>query len=189
MGCYSICQKMNLPIFLTLLRITAIPALVIVLLSRFEGKELVALLIFVLAVVTDSLDGALARKRKQITVMGQLLDPIADKLLIASAFICLVELGVVSSWMVVIIIGREIAVTGFRAIASSRGITIPASRIGKLKMLSESITIGLLILGEKYLGRLFILAQIGLWVVISAAVISAVEYYLKFGSRFLSKSS
>lgn len=180
---------MNIPIFLTLLRIVAIPLLVVVLLSQFEGKELVALIIFILAALTDTLDGILARRRNQITAMGQLLDPIADKLLIASAFICLVGQGVVSSWMVVIIIGRELAVTGFRAIASSKGVTIAASRTGKLKMLFEGITICLLILGEKYLGRLIILAQIGLWIVILTAVISAAEYYIRFGPRILSKDS
>ncbi len=178
---------MNLPIFLTLLRILLIPGLVVVLLSRFEGKELTALAIFVLAAITDSLDGILARRRKQITAMGQLLDPIADKLLIASAFICLVELGAVSAWMVIIILGREIAVTGFRALASSKGIIISASRIGKLKMLSEVFTIGFLILGERYLGNFYFLSQILLWIVIATAVLSAVEYYVKFGPRVLSK--
>jgi CDP-diacylglycerol--glycerol-3-phosphate 3-phosphatidyltransferase len=178
---------MNLPIFLTLLRILLIPVLVVVLLSRFEGKELIALAIFVLAAITDSLDGILARRRKQITAMGQLLDPIADKLLIASAFICLVELGAVSAWMVIIILGREIAVTGFRALASSKGIIISASRIGKLKMLFEVFTIGFLILGEKYLGSIYFLSQILLWIVIATAVVSAVEYYVKFGPRVLAK--
>ncbi len=179
--------KMNLPIFLTLLRILLIPGLVVALLSRFEGKELTAFAIFVLAAITDSLDGILARRRKQITPMGQLLDPIADKLLIAAAFICLVELGAVSAWMVIIILGREIAVTGFRALASSKGIIISASRIAKLKMLFEVITIGFLILGEKYLGSFYFLSQILLWIVIATAVVSAVEYYVKFGPRVLSK--
>ncbi len=178
---------MNLPIFLTLLRIVLIPVLVVFLLSRFEGKELAAFAIFVLAAITDSLDGILARRRKQITAMGQLLDPIADKLLIASAFICLVELGAVSAWMVIIILGREIAVTGFRALASSKGVIISASRIGKLKMLFEVFTIGFLILGEKYLGSFYFLSQILLWIVIITAVTSAVEYYVKFGRQVLAK--
>ena len=180
---------MNLPIFLTLLRILLIPVLVVVLLTPFEGKELTAFTIFVLAAITDSLDGILARRRKQITAIGKLLDPIADKLLIASAFICLVELRIVPAWMVVIILGREIAVTGFRALASSKGVIISASRIAKLKMLFESITIGILILGEKYLGGLYVLSQIGLWIVIVTAVVSAVEYYIKFGPSVLSKES
>jgi len=180
---------MNLPNILTLVRVSFIPALVVVLLVPFKGKELVAFFLFLLAVLTDSIDGILARRKKQITVFGQLLDPIADKLLISSVFICLVGIGAVQAWMVVIIIGREIAVTGFRAIASSRGINIPASKLGKNKMLLETITICLLILGKRYLGSLYFLSQIGLWLVIAFAIISAAEYYLKFGRRVLSKHS
>lgn len=172
-----------------MLRILAIPVLVVVLLTQFEGKELVAVVIFLLAALTDTLDGLLARKRKQVTILGQILDPIADKLLIASAFICLVELGAVSAWMVVIIIGRELAVTGFRAIASSKGIYISSSRLGKFKMISEALTICLLILGEEYLGRFNFISQIGLWVVIAIATISAAEYYIRFGPRVMSKHS
>jgi CDP-diacylglycerol--glycerol-3-phosphate 3-phosphatidyltransferase len=172
-----------------MLRIFSIPVLVVVLLGQFEGKELAAVIIFLLAALTDTLDGLLARKRGQVTILGQILDPIADKLLIASAFICLVELGAVSAWMVVIIIGRELAVTGFRAIASSKGIHIASSRLGKFKMISEAITICLLILGEEYLGRFNFISQIGLWVVIAIATISAAEYYIRFGPRVISKHS
>jgi CDP-diacylglycerol--glycerol-3-phosphate 3-phosphatidyltransferase len=172
-----------------MLRIFSIPVLVVVLLSQFEGKELAAVIIFLLAALTDTLDGLLARKRGQVTILGQILDPIADKLLIASAFICLVELGAVSAWMVVIILGRELAVTGFRAIASSKGIHIASSRLGKFKMTSEAITICLLILGEEYLGRFNFISQIGLWVVIAIATISAAEYYIRFGPRVISKHS
>jgi CDP-diacylglycerol--glycerol-3-phosphate 3-phosphatidyltransferase len=180
---------MNIPNSLTLLRILVIPMLVFVLVSSLNGKELIAFVIFLLAALTDMLDGFWARRKKQITVFGQLLDPIADKLLITSAFICLVELGVVSAWIVVIIIGREIAVTGFRALASSKGITIPASILGKIKMNSETITVLLLILGEKHLGPYNILSHIGLWVVVFSAIISAIEYYLKYGSKVLSEDS
>lgn len=172
-----------------MLRILSIPVLVVLLLSQFEGKELAAVIIFLLAALTDTLDGLLARKRGQVTILGQILDPIADKLLIASAFICLVELGAVSAWMVVIILGRELAVTGFRAIASSKGIHIASSRLGKFKMTSEAITICLLILGEEYLGRFNFISQIGLWVVIALATISATEYYIRFGPLVISKHS
>ena len=180
---------MNLPNLLTMLRIFSIPVLVVVLLGQFEGKELAAVIIFLLAALTDTLDGLLARKRGQVTILGQILDPIADKLLIASAFICLVELGAAPAWMVVIILGRELAVTGFRAIASSKGIHIASSRLGKFKMISEAITICLLILGEEYLGRFNFISQIGLWVVIAIATISAAEYYIRFGPRVISKHS
>jgi len=177
---------MNIPNAFTILRIFLIPILVIVLLSQFKGKEIFALILFLLAALTDMLDGLWARRKKQITVFGQLFDPIADKLLIASAFICLVELGAVPAWMAVIIIGREIAVTGFRAVASSKGINIPASLFGKIKMDSEIATIALLILGKKYLVNLYFLSQIALWVVIATAIFSAVEYWVKFGSKVLS---
>ena len=180
---------MNGPNFLTALRIFSIPALVVILLTEFEGNRITAFIIFVLAALTDMLDGFLARRKKQITVFGQLLDPIADKLLVASAFICLVELGAVPAWMVVIIIGREIAVSGFRAIASSRGINIAASFFGKIKMIAETVTISLLILGEGYLGNLYFLSQVGLWLVIATALFSAGEYYLKFGRLILSRNS
>jgi CDP-diacylglycerol--glycerol-3-phosphate 3-phosphatidyltransferase len=172
-----------------MLRIFSIPVLVVVLLGQFEGKELAAVIIFLLAALTDTLDGLLARKRGQVTILGQILDPIADKLLIASAFICLVELGAAPAWMVVIILGRELAVTGFRAIASSKGIHIASSRLGKFKMISEAATICLLILGEEYLGRFNFISQIGLWVVIAIATISAAEYYIRFGPRVISKHS
>jgi CDP-diacylglycerol--glycerol-3-phosphate 3-phosphatidyltransferase len=180
---------MNLPTVLTILRIFSIPVLVVVLLTQFEGKEIVAVIIFLLAALTDTLDGILARKREQVTILGQILDPVADKLLIASAFICLVELGAVPAWMVVIILGREIAVTGFRAIASSKGIHIASSRLGKFKMISEAVAICLLILGKEYLGRYNFISQIALWVVIAIATISAAEYYIKFGPLVISKQS
>lgn len=186
---YCISLLMMVPNFLTTLRIFSIPILVVVLLSQFKGHELIAFAIFLLAALTDMLDGFWARRRKQITIHGQFLDPIADKLLVASALICLVELGAVPSWMVIIIISREIAVTGFRAIASSKGHNIPASVFGKIKMVLEAVTISLLILGEKHLGQLYFFSQIGLWLVIAVVVISAAEYYLRFGSIVFSKDS
>jgi CDP-diacylglycerol--glycerol-3-phosphate 3-phosphatidyltransferase len=180
-------MKLNVPNFLTVLRIFAIPALVIVLVSDFRGWEIAGFLIFLFASLTDLLDGFWARRKQQITVFGQLLDPMADKLLIASALICLVERRIVPAWMAVIIIGREIAVTGFRAIASSRGHNIPASALGKLKMTIETVTLCLLILGPVNLGRLHLLAPLGLWLTVAVALASAAEYYLRFGPTVLSK--
>jgi len=180
---------MNAPLVLTCLRILSIPVLVIVLLSRFRGQEVVAFVIFLLAVLTDMLDGFWARRRKQITTVGQLLDPTADKLLIVSVLVCLVGQQTVPAWMAVVIIGREIAITGFRAIASSRGITIPASPLGKIKMTSESVTISLLLLGESVLGPFYLLAKIGLWFTVVAALVSAAEYGLRHGRAVLSNRS
>jgi CDP-diacylglycerol--glycerol-3-phosphate 3-phosphatidyltransferase len=179
----------NIPNSLSLARIIAIPALVAVMLTNFAGRDLVALAIFVFASLTDWLDGWLARRKGLVTVLGQLLDPTADKLLIASALICLVELGRVPAWAAIVIIGREIAVSGFRAMASSRGLNIPASGFGKAKMGAESWVIGALVLGPIYLGKFYIAAKIGLWLVFVLAIVSAVEYFVRFGPRVISQPS
>lgn len=176
---------MNIPVVLTLFRILCIPLLVFLLLSHFEGRELISFSVFGLAALTDIADGVLARRTDKTTALGELLDPLADKLLISSVLICLVGLGRIESWMVVIIIGREIAVTGFRAVAASKGIIIPASALGKIKMWCEAITICLLILGEKFLGPFHILSQIGIWIVLAIVIISAGEYFARFGKRIL----
>jgi CDP-diacylglycerol---glycerol-3-phosphate 3-phosphatidyltransferase len=180
-------MKLNAPNLLTILRILSIPVLVVVLLTDFEGRAITAFSIFLIASLTDMVDGFLARKHKMVTVFGQLLDPTADKLLIASVLICLVGRGVVPAWMAVIIIGREIAVTGFRAIAASMGHTIPAFPLGKIKMVLEIVTICLLILGPILPEPLPILGRVGLWLTIVAAIVSAAEYYVRFGPAVLSK--
>jgi CDP-diacylglycerol--glycerol-3-phosphate 3-phosphatidyltransferase len=177
---------MNAPLALTFLRILSIPVIVIVLMVNFKNREIIAFALFLLATLTDMLDGLWARRKKQVTVLGQLLDPTADKLLVASVLICLVGRGDVPAWMAVIIIGREIAVTGFRAMASSRGINIPASRLGKIKMILETVTICFLLLGEKNLGSLYSLSRPGLWLAMAAALISAAQYYVKFGRAVIS---
>jgi CDP-diacylglycerol--glycerol-3-phosphate 3-phosphatidyltransferase len=179
----------NGPLALTYLRILSVPILVVVLLSDFRGNNLVAFAVFVLATLTDMLDGFWARRKRQITVLGKLLDPTADKLLVVSALICLVGTGSVPTWMAVIIIGREIAVTGFRAMASASGIHIPASAFGKIKMILESATVGLLLLGEGVLGGLYVLSKVGLWLTVAAALISAAEYYIRYGRAVLSGRS
>ncbi len=173
------------PNILTLGRIVAIPILVITLLTEFHGHRMVSFIIFVLAVLTDMLDGFWARLQNKKSSLGELLDPTADKLIITSALICLVELDQVPAWMAIIIIGREIAITGFRAMASSRGISIPASILGKIKMNAEAITIALLILGESFLHEFYLLAQIGLWVILATALSSAAEYYWRLGPQVL----
>ncbi len=168
---------MNLPNTLTLGRIFLIPLLVVVLLTNFEGrtilgirKELIGTIIFLLAACTDWLDGFVARRRGQVTELGQLMDPLADKLLITAAFVSLVALELAPAWIVAIILGRELGVTVLRSIAYSKGITIVASPLGKLKMVSEVVAIVFLILGREYLQEFFVLGQIALWVVLVAAL-------------------
>jgi CDP-diacylglycerol--glycerol-3-phosphate 3-phosphatidyltransferase len=183
---------MNLPNTLTLVRIVLVPLLVVVLLTEFEGrrilgiaKELVGAAIFAVAAMTDWLDGYLARRRRQVTSLGQMLDPIADKLLTSAAFISLVQLDRAPAWMVAIIIGREFAVTGLRSLAHTKGFAIPASRLGKVKMSLQVATILFLIVGWGPLPMLAPVGRVMLWVVLVAAVVSAVDYYRRF-QRLLS---
>jgi CDP-diacylglycerol--glycerol-3-phosphate 3-phosphatidyltransferase len=178
---------MNLPNTLTLVRIFLVPLLVVVLLTQFAGreifgvaKELIGAAIFGIASITDWLDGYLARRRRQVTWLGQVLDPIADKLLTSAAFISLVQLGLAPAWMVTLIIGREFAITGLRSLAYTKGITIPASPLGKIKMASQVTAILLLILGWRPLPWLAPIGYAALWVVMLTAVVSAIDYYRRF---------
>lgn len=176
----------NLPNSLTLLRIFLVPFLVVVLLTKFTGREYAGLAIFLVAAITDFFDGWIARRQKKVTRLGTLLDPIADKLLMSAAFISLVEMDPkhVPAWMVVIIIGREFAVSGLRSIAATHGVTIAASPLGKGKMISQVIAISLLILGYE-LGELQTTGTIALWAVMLFALASGVDYFIKFSRAVL----
>jgi CDP-diacylglycerol---glycerol-3-phosphate 3-phosphatidyltransferase len=144
----------NLPNGLTLLRIFIVPILVVVLLTPFSEnwfgvpRHILGVTLFLGAALTDFLDGHFARSRNQVTRLGQLLDPIADKLLISAALISLVENQLAPAWAVVIIIGREFAVTGLRSIAAADGVVISASKMGKFKMLVQVLTVALLIVSS-----------------------------------------
>ena len=174
----------NAPNSLTLFRVFLVPFLVVALLTEFEGKEYVGLGIFLLAAVTDLVDGWIARRFNQITRLGILLDPIADKLLISAAFISLVELRLAPAWMVVVIIGREFAISGLRSVAAQQGVDMPASSLGKGKTVSQVIAISLLILGTK-LGEFQWLGPAVLWVVVVLAILSALDYLRKFYSTVI----
>ena len=182
---------MNLPNTLTVARIFLVPLLVVVLLTKFDyywpfgfSKEILGAAIFGIASLTDWADGYLARRRKQITPFGQLIDPLADKLLILAALFSLVQMELVDAWMATVIIGREFAVTGLRSLAYARGVVIPASPLGKIKMVAEVVAILALILsrtdanGET--NALYVLGQIALWVVVVAALVSAADYFRRF---------
>jgi CDP-diacylglycerol---glycerol-3-phosphate 3-phosphatidyltransferase len=180
-------RGMNLPNSLTVARIFLVPVLVSVLLTTFEGRrvlglpvELVGAAIFGLASLTDWLDGYLARRRGQVTWVGQVLDPIADKLLISATLVSLVQLDLAPAWMVAIIIGRELAITGLRNLAYARGLTMPASSLGKLKMVSQVVAILLLILGWERMPWLLLIGQAALWVVLVTALWSGVDYFRRF---------
>jgi CDP-diacylglycerol---glycerol-3-phosphate 3-phosphatidyltransferase len=173
----------NLPNAITLGRIFLVPLLVVVLLTKFDGwspfgvsKELMGASIFALASLTDWLDGYVARRRKQVTGLGQWMDPLADKLLVTAALVSLVYLELAPAWMVVIILSREMAVTVLRSIAHARGHSLPASPIGKIKMVAQVAAIMILILGQGHMQNFFVLGQVALWIATIAALISAVDY-------------
>jgi CDP-diacylglycerol---glycerol-3-phosphate 3-phosphatidyltransferase len=172
----------NLPNSLTFLRILMVPILVVVLLTRFHGSDLWGLGIFLVAALTDLVDGWVARRFGKVTVTGTLLDPIADKLLISAAFVSLVEIRLAPAWMVAIIIGREFAVSGLREIAQTQGIIIAATWWGKLKTLSQVIAISLLIVSEQ-LGVWAPAGHLALWVALTMTLLSLVTYYSAFWKR------
>ena len=165
---------LNLPNKLTLIRVLIVPVLVVVLLTKLS--DWLAVAIFLAAAFTDFADGYLARSRKQITVFGKLMDPIADKLLIAGSLISLVEIGRAPAWLVVIIVGREFAVNGLRAIAASQNVIIPAGALGKVKMVAQVIAVPFLILDVHAYGNN--IGYLVLWVTMLLTVWSGVYYFV-----------
>jgi CDP-diacylglycerol---glycerol-3-phosphate 3-phosphatidyltransferase len=188
----------NLPNYITISRIFSVPILLWLLTSRVLSgihgeKELAASALFILASITDGLDGYLARKRGQVTTMGMLLDPLADKLLIAAAFISLVQFNprIVPAWIAVLIIGREFLVSGLRSIAASEGFTIQASNLGKLKMFAQIVSVVAAILDHKwmawYIGQFIfpvdLIARMAIWFMVAVSIVSAVDYFVAFWSK------
>ena len=171
---------MNLPNSLTISRIFLTPILVVILLTKTEGKEIYGALIFCIAALTDYFDGYFARKRNQVTTIGKLLDPIADKLLTTSAFISLVEMKLAPAWIVVIIVGREFAVSGIRSIAASLGHVMPANWFGKTKMVIQIFTIVVLIVADTYKEPWLPFGRYLLWATMVVSLMSAASYLWTF---------
>ncbi len=192
-------RSVNLPNSITLIRIFSIPLLIWILSSaRFSSvtgeKELLASAIFIAASMTDGIDGYLARKRGQITTMGILLDPLADKLLIAAAFVVLVQLNpsLVPAWVAIVVIGREFLVSGLRSIASSEGFTIEASNLGKFKMVVQIVAVVAVILDHRWkewpvYGQYFFpvhwIALAAIWFMVCVSLVSAIDYFVAFWSK------
>ncbi len=190
---------LNLPNYITLSRIAAIPLIIWILTTSYftpEDKTLRVVLassLVVLASITDGLDGYLARRRGQITTMGMLLDPLADKLMITAAYITLVHLepAIVSVWVAVIIIGREFLVSGLRSIAASEGFTIEASELGKFKMVVQIVSVVAAILAMRWdvwdFGLFFLpvrlIAYMAIWFMVVVSVISAIDYFVGFWKK------
>jgi CDP-diacylglycerol---glycerol-3-phosphate 3-phosphatidyltransferase len=188
----------NLPNSITLSRIFSIPLLIWILTTnRFNNldgqQELLASALFIAAAITDGIDGYLARKRGQITTMGMLLDPLADKLLIAAAFILLVQFnpGLVPAWVAIVIIGREFLVSGLRSIAASEGFTIEASDLGKFKMVVQIVSVVAVILDHRWkewpVGPYFFpvhwIAFLAIWFMVLLSLVSAFDYFKAFWSK------
>jgi len=192
-------RAVNLPNSITLVRIVSIPLLVWVLcgnhFSSVNGeKELLASAVFIIASMTDGIDGYLARKRGEITTIGILLDPLADKLLISAAFVALVQFNpsLVPAWIAVVIIGREFLVSGLRSIAATEGFTIEASDLGKLKMIVQIVSAVAVILAHRWsewpiYGHFFLpvrwIAYVAIWFMVCVSLISAVDYFAAFWSK------
>jgi CDP-diacylglycerol--glycerol-3-phosphate 3-phosphatidyltransferase len=174
----------NLPNVLTVFRLLLVPLLVAVLLTRFEGWEWVGLGVFLVASITDFLDGFLARRRKEITALGKILDPAADKILTSSAFISLVEIGLAPAWMVVIIVAREFAVTTLRTFSATQKVMIPSGLSGKVKTATQMIAISLLIIYHQ-LGEFRHVATYFLWAALIASVYSGSEYFIRYARVYL----
>jgi len=171
----------NVPNILTFFRIAAIPFVVLFLFFPGPLASFLAALFFSAASLTDLLDGYIARQQNSETAVGKLLDPLADKLLINSAFIMLIPLDRIPAWVVVIIVGREVAITGLRGIASLEGLVIAASRWGKAKMIFQSLSLIGLMLHYEYLGVNFhSLGMLILWVALAITVWSGIDYFNKF---------
>lgn len=170
---------MNLPNKLTILRVILIPFFVAALLwegGQNQTLRYVAAAIFIVASLTDMLDGKIARKYNLVTNFGKFMDPLADKLLVCSALICLIELGQLPSWMVILIISREFIISGFRLVASDNGIVIAASYWGKFKTTFQMIAVVLLIL---QISVLSIVTQICVWIALILTIVSLIDYIRK----------
>ena len=179
-------QILSLPNGLTVIRILAIPIILILLFSSGRIYQVITAFLFFLAAVTDTLDGYLARRRGVVTTLGKFLDPLADKLLVVTALIALIPARGIPFWMVIVIVGREIAVTGLRGIAASQGIVIDASHLGKYKTVFEVAAITFLILNGEYFSiDFYLVGMVLLWIALAMAVISSIDYFKKFLKKII----
>ena len=187
-------EHVNLPNAITVGRIFLVPVLVVVLLTNAKdielfgvSKEILGALIFAVASLTDWLDGYLARRRGQITDLGQWMDPLADKLLVTAALLSLVYMELAPPWLVMVLLGRELVVTALRSVAHAKGHALPASPLGKIKLVAQVAAILILILGRGHMQGFFVLGQIALWIATVAALVSAIDYLRKYNAMAAGK--
>lgn len=183
-------ESLNLPNFITLFRILLIPVFIILFINPTEDRSLSAAVIFVVAAMTDLLDGYVARRTGQVTRLGKLLDPIADKLLVLSALILLVNVDRVSALVAILLIAREVAVTGIRAIAAGEGMIISAETTGKYKMALQVVAITMLILEGTEVsewGNLHLAGIVTLYLSLVLGYVSGGQYILSFWKQVVAK--
>jgi CDP-diacylglycerol--glycerol-3-phosphate 3-phosphatidyltransferase len=173
-------QYLNVPNVLSGVRILLVPILVVVLLTKFEGKELVGLTLFLVAAATDFLDGFIARRSGQVTRLGKLLDPAADKILTSAAFISLVGMGRAEAWIVVTIVAREFAISTLRSVGAAENLVIAASWSGKVKTVMQMIAISLLIFKGSLPQPFDRLAEVALYLALVATVYSGIDYGYRY---------
>jgi CDP-diacylglycerol--glycerol-3-phosphate 3-phosphatidyltransferase len=171
---------LNIPNVLTVLRIVAVPVIVVALLDETPNGDALAAAVFTLAAVTDGLDGYIARRRQEVTTFGKLMDPLADKLLVVAALVALVSLDRLAAWVAMVIIARELAVTGLRSLAAERGVVIAASWLGKVKTALQVAAIIALIIWNPTPVAVDVLVYIA----VAATVISGADYFFGLRKRF-----
>ena len=181
-------SKMNLPNKLTIFRVILIIPFIVLLLGGNAGwfgsnvliSNIIALVIFIIASLTDLADGKIARKYNLVTTFGKFMDPLADKLLVCSALIALVEMGRIPSWVVIIIISREFIISGFRLVASDNGVVIAASYWGKFKTTFQMVMVCLMLINVPgWIGWLGLLTDIVMWIALALTVVSLIDYLVK----------
>jgi CDP-diacylglycerol---glycerol-3-phosphate 3-phosphatidyltransferase len=171
---------LNLPNALTLARILLVPVLVVALTVETPGGSTIAAVVFVVAALTDGLDGYIARSRQAVTTFGKIMDPVADKLMIAAALISLVSLDRLAAWVAMVIIAREFAVSGLRIAAGQQGVVIPASPLGKLKTIVQVVAVLALIAASDHDA---VWVQALVYAMVAATVVSGADYFLSFRRR------
>ncbi|MEG0918454.1 MAG: CDP-diacylglycerol--glycerol-3-phosphate 3-phosphatidyltransferase [Anaerovoracaceae bacterium] len=176
---------MNLPNKLTTGRMCAIPFFIV---AYLLGYNIIATIIFIIAAATDALDGHIARSRGLVTNFGKIMDPLADKMLVISAFVCMVQTGAVPGWMVIVVLAREFAITGLRTVAAAEGIVIAAGTTGKIKTITQMVAVPLLLLENWPFNGIGIpVDQIFLWVSVIMTIVSGIEYVVKNKNVILSQ--
>ena len=177
-------MKLNLPNTITLIRIAMIPLIMLFLLLPIPGKYLISAIIFVVAAATDGVDGHIARSRNLVTTLGKFLDPLADKLLILATLICLLALDKAGAVAIILILTRELVITGLRAIAADKGVVIAASYFGKFKTVSHIVAISYILLAGQFTALPEVLGTVLLWIAVIITVLSGADYLYKAKELF-----